>query len=66
MPPVRSISVLLPILNGARYLDRVLSSLARQQISIPWDFLALDCGSTDGTLEILDRHAQAFPVPLRV
>ena len=66
MPPVRSISVLLPILNGARYLDRVLVGLSTQELSIPWDFLALDCGSTDGTLEIFERHAANFPVPLRV
>ncbi len=66
MPPVRSISVLLPILNGARYLDRVLEALARQRVAAPWDFLAIDCGSTDGTLAIFEHHAKRFPVPLRV
>jgi rhamnosyltransferase len=63
---VRSISVLLPILNGARYLDRVLAALASQRTECAWDFLALDCGSTDGTLAIFERHAKSFPVPLRV
>jgi len=63
---VSSISVLMPIKNGARFLDRVLTGVARQRIDVPWDFLALDCGSTDGTLEIFAAHAKTFPVPLRV
>jgi len=66
MSAVSSISVLMPIKNGAQFLDRVLTSVARQKIDIPWDFLALDCGSTDGTLEIFAKHAETFPVPLRV
>ncbi|TAJ19370.1 MAG: glycosyltransferase family 2 protein, partial [Planctomycetota bacterium] len=64
--PLRSISVLMPTWQGAEFLDRVLTSLARQRCDVPWDFLAIDSGSTDGTLEILARHAQSFPVPLRV
>lgn len=61
-----SISVLLPILNGEAFLERVLESLAAQRVCIPWDFLALDCGSTDRTLEIFADFASRFPVPLRV
>ena len=66
MAAPRSISVLMPVRNGARYLDRVLEALARQRVGVPWDFLAVDSGSTDGTLEIFARHAAGWPVPLRV
>ncbi|MBM3977576.1 MAG: glycosyltransferase [Planctomycetes bacterium] len=64
--PIRSISVLMPTWQGAEFLERVLASLAEQRCALPWDFLAIDSGSTDGTLEILARRARDFPVPLRV
>lgn len=61
-----SVSVLLPTFQAALFLDRVLEALSRQVTDFPWDFLALDCGSTDGTLEIFARRSSSFPVPLRV
>jgi glycosyltransferase involved in cell wall biosynthesis len=64
--PIRSISVLMPTWQGAEFLDRVLTSLAAQRCPLPWDFRAIDSGSSDGTLEILARHAQRFPVPFCV
>ncbi len=66
MPAVSFISVLMPIYQGAALLDRVLECLARQELAVPWELIAVDCGSTDGTLEILERRARGFPVPLRV
>lgn len=56
----------MPILNGKAFLDDVLSALAAQETETPWDFTAVDCGSTDGTLEIFERHSKSFPVPLKV
>lgn len=61
-----SISVLLPILNGARHLGRVLAGLAAQRYAGGWDFLALDCGSIDGTLAIFHDWSKRFPVPFSV
>ncbi|HUR27650.1 MAG TPA: glycosyltransferase, partial [Planctomycetota bacterium] len=66
MPPVRSISVLMPTWQGEEFLERVLRALASQDCPIPWDFLAIDSGSTDRTLAILREFQAAFPVPLRV
>lgn len=62
----RSVSVLMPIYQGAALLERLLDALASQATSFPWEFVALDCGSTDGTLGILHERAKDFPVPLRV
>ena len=53
MPPIQSITVLLPTYQGARLLDRVLTALAGQECGSPWDLLVVDSGSTDETLEIL-------------
>ena len=64
--PIRSASVLMPTYQGAEFLDRVLTSLAGQRWDRPWDVLVVDSGSTDGTLEILGRFADRFPVPMRV
>jgi glycosyltransferase involved in cell wall biosynthesis len=66
MPPLRSISVLMPTWQGAEFLERVLAALAAQEGAPPWDFLAVDSGSTDGTLEILERWRARFPVPFQV
>ncbi|MCC6406690.1 MAG: glycosyltransferase [Planctomycetes bacterium] len=62
----RSASVLMPTYQAAGLLDRVLASLARQATDFPWDFHALDCGSTDDTLAIFERWASRFPVALHV
>ena len=62
----RTVSVLMPTFRAAATLDRVLSALASQETAFAWDFLAVDSGSDDGTLEIFARWSQRFPVPLRV
>jgi glycosyltransferase involved in cell wall biosynthesis len=64
--PIGSISVLMPTWQGEEFLERVLAQLAVQRCALPWDFLAIDSGSTDRTLAILERWKSRFPVPLRV
>jgi rhamnosyltransferase len=66
MPPVRSISVLMPTWQGEEFLERVLDALAGQSTAIRWDFLAIDSGSSDRTLAILRERQRDFPVPLRI
>ncbi len=53
MPPVRSVSVLIPTYQGIEFLDRVLGALATQDGAPPWDLWIVDSGSTDGTWECL-------------
>ncbi|MHB8876701.1 MAG: glycosyltransferase family 2 protein [Myxococcaceae bacterium] len=48
--------VVLATYNGVRYLDEQLRSLRDQDFSA-WELLARDDGSTDGTPELLRRHA---------
>lgn len=52
------ISVLIPVLNGAQFLEEALLSL-EQQTYRDFEVLVWDNGSTDGTLEILDRWLPA-------
>ena len=63
---IRSISVLMPTWQGAEFLERALLALGSQQIDLPWDVLVIDSGSTDGTLELLAKFAERFPVSLEV
>ena len=66
MSSLRSASVLMPTYQGAEFLDRVLGALAAQNYGGTWDFWAVDSGSTDGTLSILERHRARFPVPFTI
>jgi len=65
MRPIRSVSVLVPTFQGIEFLERMLAALASQRVDLPWDFLAIDSGSTDGTWELLGRFEKGFPVPFR-
>ncbi len=48
------ISVIIPVLNGAAFLEEALASLEQQTLR-DFDVLVWDNGSTDDTLAILDR-----------
>jgi rhamnosyltransferase len=50
-----SISIVIPTLNGAETLPAVLDAIARQRIDVPVETLAVDSGSTDGTVALLQR-----------
>jgi rhamnosyltransferase len=51
-----SISIVIPTLNGAGTLPAVLEAIARQRIDARVETLAIDSGSTDGTLALLHQH----------
>ncbi len=57
---MKDISIILPTKNGARHLDGVLKAIFAQQTSRRFEVIAIDSGSTDGTLELFDH----FPVRL--
>jgi rhamnosyltransferase len=52
---MRSLSILLVTKNGRRDLERVLPTIVSQKNVSPFEVLAIDSGSTDGTLELLRR-----------
>lgn len=54
------LSILLLTKNGRRDLERVLPAIFDQKFSAPFEVIAVDSGSTDGTLDLLRR----FPIRL--
>jgi glycosyltransferase involved in cell wall biosynthesis len=49
------ISVITPVLNGAKTLDRTIQSLLNQRYP-SLEYIILDAGSTDGTLDIIKKY----------
>ena len=56
-----SISLILPVYNVAAYVEECLDSLLRQDFDYAFEIILIDDGSTDGSLEICRRFAEAHP-----
>lgn len=54
------VSVIMPVLDGARFLAEAIESVLGQRYS-EWELLVMDDGSTDGSLEIAREYADRFP-----
>ncbi|VTR95483.1 Glycosyl transferase OS=Flavobacterium sp. F52 GN=FF52_07824 PE=4 SV=1: Glycos_transf_2: Methyltransf_21 [Gemmata massiliana] len=53
-----AISVIMPVFNGAPFLDRALASI-RAQTLIDWELVAVDDASRDESVRVLDTLAAA-------
>lgn len=54
------ISIITPVLNGARFLPDLITSLERQTYT-DWEHIIVDGGSTDGSLDIAAAWAARTP-----
>ena len=50
------VTVAIPVLNGARYLDEVLTAVRGQKLDRELEIVIVDSGSTDDSVEIAKRH----------
>ncbi|MBL4770445.1 MAG: glycosyltransferase, partial [Planctomycetes bacterium] len=66
MPAIQSISIHMPTYQGMEFLERVLQALLEQNCDLPWDFYAIDSGSTDGTWEFLQQQKAKASVPFEL
>jgi glycosyltransferase involved in cell wall biosynthesis len=55
------ISVILPCFNGAETIAIQLEALAKQQWSEPWEVIVSNNGSTDNSMEIVERYRDRLP-----
>ena len=60
-----TVTIFLCTLNGARFLQEQLDSIAAQTYG-SWRLIVSDDGSEDGTLEILDRYRHKLQDPRRL
>lgn len=56
------VSVVVPVLDEARWLPVQLEALAAQTYTHPWELVIADNGSGDGSLEIAKEWQPRFPV----
>lgn len=57
------ISVIIPLYNGARFIERALESVARQSRAAH-ELIVIDDGSTDGGAAIVERFAKSYALTL--
>ena len=55
-----TISVVMTVYNGGRYLDEAVESICRQTFA-DFEFIIVNDGSTDHTADVLGRHAEKDP-----
>lgn len=60
------VSVVIPVRNGAAWIERQLAALAAQETTCTWEVVVADNGSTDDTAAVARRWALDFPVRLTV
>ena len=53
--PTERVSVVIPVRDDSRYLERCLDALAMQTYA-PYEIIVVDNGSTDGSAELAARH----------
>ena len=55
-----TVSIILPTYNGMKYIGRALQSVINQDFN-DWELLVIDDGSSDTTVEIVEKYAQIEP-----
>ena len=51
-----AVSVLIPVYNGAQYLDECIGSVLAQTLG-DWELILLDDGSSDNSLSLMESYA---------
>jgi len=56
-----NVSVIIPCLNASKTMADQLEALAHERCLWPWEIIVADNGSTDGTLEVVQRFQKTLP-----
>jgi len=55
------VSVIIPVYNCVKTLGSQLEALAAQTSDVPWEIIAVDNGSTDGTRCLIEQYQEKIP-----
>ena len=58
-----SIAVIIPLFNGVSYIEYALQSVFRQTL-LPTEIIVVNDGSTDNSVDIIERFAKVHPIKL--
>ena len=53
-------SIITPNYNGAAFLEQTIDSILAQKQDVELEYIVVDGGSTDGSLDIIDRYADSI------
>jgi glycosyltransferase involved in cell wall biosynthesis len=59
---IAKISIITPVYNTASTLERTIQSVLKQAIASELEYIIVDGGSTDGSLEIIERYLDKIDV----
>jgi glycosyltransferase involved in cell wall biosynthesis len=62
---MKTVSVIMPVHNGERYVEQALRSIATQTEGIV-EIVVIDDASTDGTMHVVDAFAKEGSLPVRI
>jgi glycosyltransferase involved in cell wall biosynthesis len=56
------VSVITPVYNGERYIQETIESVLNAPTRIPLEYIVINDGSTDSTLEIISRYSSQIQI----
>lgn len=59
------VTVMIPVYNAERYIDRCIQSVIKQTYG-KWEILAIDDGSNDRSYELLQTYKRSYPEKIRI
>ncbi len=62
---MKTVSIIVPVYNAEKYLDRCLNSLVHQTLQ-DIEIILVNDGSTDGSAAILQKYAEQHPGLIRL
>lgn len=55
------VSLVIPVYNAGKYLEQCLDSVVKQTIFPDMEIITVNDGSTDNSLDILNRYSDRYP-----